>query len=70
MAAKDTISIKGLCVFARHGVFPEENKLGRLLRIANNVNGSGIVYMRNRKGTVEISKFLNDNNISQEPSIT
>ncbi|MBR5719820.1 MAG: RecQ family ATP-dependent DNA helicase [Bacteroidales bacterium] len=47
-------------------VYKEENKLGRLLRIANNVNGSGIVYMRNRKGTVEISKFLNDNNISAD----
>lgn len=44
----------------------EENKLTRLLKIANNINGSGIVYMRSRKGTVEIADHLKKNNITAD----
>lgn len=39
----------------------EENKLRRLLDIARNVKGSGIVYVRSRKETAEIAKFYNAN---------
>ena len=45
-------------------VFHEENKLGRLLRIAKNVGGSGIVYVRNRRRTHEIADQLAANGIS------
>ena len=44
-------------------VFREENKLERLLRIVSNVPGTGIVYVRNRRKTREISDFLNRNKI-------
>jgi len=44
-------------------VLQEEDKMGRLLKICNNVKGSGIVYVRNRKKTQEISDYLNRNNI-------
>lgn len=44
-------------------VIKEEEKLNRLLKIANNVKGTGIVYVRNRKKTKEVSDFLNQNNI-------
>jgi len=44
----------------------EENKMSRLLKITNNIKGSGIVYMRSRKGTVEIADFLNKNNITSD----
>jgi len=42
----------------------EEDKLNRLLKIINNLKGSGIVYLRNRKRTVEVADFLKKNNIS------
>lgn len=35
-----------------------EDKLGQLLRIANGVKGSGLVYVRERKKTAEIAEFL------------
>jgi ATP-dependent DNA helicase RecQ len=38
----------------------EENKLRKLLDIAKGVKGSGIVYVRSRKETAEISKFYNE----------
>ena len=44
----------------------DENKLRKLLEIANGVQGSGIVYTRNRKDTVEIANFLNENNIKSD----
>ena len=54
--------------FFRHNlaymVFREEDKLGRLLRIARNVGGSGIVYVRNRRRTHEIANQLIANGIS------
>ena len=40
-------------------VFHEEDKEGRLLKIINNVKGTGIVYVRNRRKCREVSDFLN-----------
>ena len=45
-------------------VLKEEDKLNRLLRIVQKLSGSGIIYLRNRRKTVEIASFLNKNNIS------
>lgn len=45
-------------------VFHEDDKLGRMLRIARNVGGSGIVYVRNRRRTHEIANQLLANGIS------
>ncbi len=45
-------------------VLPEENKREKLLDIAGKVKGSGIVYVRSRKATQDIARFLNANKIS------
>lgn len=47
-------------------VLPEEDKLARLIKIANNVKGTGIVYVRNRKKTQEIASYLKSNKISAD----
>lgn len=47
-------------------VLREDSKYERLLRIANNVKGSGIIYVRNRNKTEEIAGFLQQNHISAE----
>ncbi len=47
-------------------VVKTENKLQRLLRIINRIKGSGIVYVRNRRKTQEIAKFLIENKISSD----
>lgn len=44
-----------------------EDKNGRLLRIAQHVQGSGIVYLRDRRGTVRIARFLQQHGISALP---
>ena len=44
-------------------VYQTEDKLGQLLKILNNVEGSGIVYVRSRKKTREIAEFLIKNKI-------
>lgn len=61
----------GLCIqksFERlnlaYFVKKEEDKMRRLLAIARKNPGSGIVYVRNRKKTKEISEFLIRNNIA------
>jgi ATP-dependent DNA helicase RecQ len=36
----------------------EENKMGRMLRIINKMGGSGVVYVRNRRETQEVARFL------------
>lgn len=41
----------------------EENKMGRLLKIINKVKGAGIIYVRNRRETQEVARFLNLNSI-------
>ena len=43
-----------------------EDKLKRLLTIANKTPGSGIVYVRSRKKTIEISNFLKANKQSSD----
>jgi ATP-dependent DNA helicase RecQ len=48
----------------RYVVQIEENKFERLLKIIHNICGTGIVYVRNRKKTEEISKWLEQNKIS------
>lgn len=48
----------------RYVVQQEENKLPRLLKLIQNLGGSGIVYVRNRKKTEELAKFLNANGVS------
>ena len=47
-------------------VYNEENKLRKLMSIAKNVNGSGIVYVRNRRETQEVARQLNMEGISSE----
>jgi len=44
-------------------VIKEEDKNGRLLRILKKVQGPGIIYVRNRKKTVETANFLQKNGI-------
>ena len=44
----------------------EEDKLARLVKIANNVKGTGIVYVRNRKKTQEIARYLKSHNIDAD----
>ncbi len=47
-------------------VFKEENKLKRLLQIIQKTPGTGIVYVRNRKKTQEIARFLSENKHSAD----
>jgi len=49
-----------------YAVLNEENKLRKLLDVANGVKGSGIVYVRSRKETAEIAKFYNENGIKAD----
>lgn len=51
-----------LTFWVSHG----EDKLGRLLRIVHKVPGTGIVYMRNRRGTVQIAQYLRHHGIAAE----
>ena len=44
-------------------VLNEENKLRKLTDIVKKVKGSGIIYVRNRRETQEVSRFLNQQNI-------
>ncbi len=48
----------------RYIVQQEDNKYERLLKIIHNIGGSGIVYVRNRKKTQEICKWLIQNKVS------
>lgn len=41
-----------------------EDKLGQLLNVCNNVQGTGIVYVRSRKKTEELAAFLTSSGIS------
>ncbi len=47
-------------------VIREEDKNGRLLRILKKVPGTGIIYVRNRKKTVETATFLRKNGIKAD----
>ncbi|OOQ56844.1 RecQ family ATP-dependent DNA helicase [Mucilaginibacter pedocola] len=50
---------KNLSYVVRH----TENKSRSLMDIATGIKGSGIIYTRSRKGTMDVAKFLNQNNI-------
>ncbi len=39
-------------------VFDEENKSNRMLRVIKKMGGSGVVYVRNRRETQEVARFL------------
>lgn len=41
----------------RYVVQLEENKVNRLFKLISNIGGSGLVYVRNRKKTVELANF-------------
>lgn len=47
-------------------VLQEEDKLARLVKIANNLKGTGVVYVRNRKKTQDIATYLKSNKISAD----
>jgi len=47
-------------------VIKEEDKMNRLLKIATKTQGTGIVYVRNRKKTQEVANFLKRNNITAD----
>ncbi|MCW3085286.1 MAG: ATP-dependent helicase RecQ [Bacteroidetes bacterium] len=47
-------------------LLPEEDKLARLVKIINNVKGTGIVYVRNRKKAQDIAGYLKSNKISAD----
>lgn len=47
-------------------VAKEEDKLQRILKIAANLKGTGIIYVRKRRITNEISSFLRKNKISSD----
>ncbi|MBK0383432.1 RecQ family ATP-dependent DNA helicase [Pedobacter sp. SD-b] len=49
-----------------YSVLNQENKLQKLLDVCNGVKGSGILYVRTRRDTVELAKFLNQNKISAQ----
>lgn len=44
-------------------VLDEEDKQKRILKVINNVGGSGIIYERNRRKTAETAEFLKANRI-------
>jgi ATP-dependent DNA helicase RecQ len=41
-----------------------ENKFNRIIELVSNLEGSGIIYMRNRKGTQRVSQELQERGIS------
>lgn len=47
-------------------VLREEDKLGRLIKIIQNVKGSGIVYTRNRKKTQDVAAYLRSHQIAAD----
>jgi ATP-dependent DNA helicase RecQ len=47
-------------------VLKEEAKTSRLLKIINNVKGSGIIYVRNRRKAEEVAGMLKQQNIAAE----
>jgi ATP-dependent DNA helicase RecQ len=47
-------------------VFNKEDKYKKLVEICRNVKGTGLVYVRNRRETAEVSNFLNRNQIKSD----
>ncbi|MBS7563188.1 RecQ family ATP-dependent DNA helicase [Mucilaginibacter sp. Bleaf8] len=56
--------------FERHNISylvqHEENKLRKMLDIARGVKGTGIVYVRSRKETVDIAKYFTDHDMAAD----
>lgn len=56
--------------FARNNlsyvVFGQEDKYKKLIEICRNVKGTGLVYVRNRRETAEVSNFINRNQIKAD----
>jgi ATP-dependent DNA helicase RecQ len=50
----------------RYVVQKEDNKIERLLKIIRNLGGTGLVYLRNRKRTEELARFLKQKGVSSE----
>jgi len=46
-----------------YAVVEDENKNDKLIKITSKLNGSGIVYVKNRKSAVFLSAFLNKNDV-------
>lgn len=44
----------------------EENKMNRMLRIVNKTGGTGVIYVRNRRETQEVARFLLNNGVSAD----
>ncbi|WP_419800909.1 RecQ family ATP-dependent DNA helicase [Mucilaginibacter sp.] len=47
-------------------VQPDENKLRKMLAVIHGVPGSGLVYVRSRRETFEIAKYLNQHQIAAD----
>jgi len=47
-------------------VFGQEDKYKKLIEICRNVKGTGLVYVRNRRETAEVSNFINRNQIKAD----
>ncbi|KQM69574.1 recombinase RecQ [Pedobacter sp. Leaf216] len=47
-------------------VFGNEDKYKKLIDICQNVKGTGLVYVRNRRETAEVSNFINRNQIKAD----
>lgn len=47
-------------------VLNDEDKYKKLISIVNNVKGSGLVYVRNRRETAEVAHFLSRNGITAD----
>ncbi len=68
---QDKLNFSKECVFQKsferknlaYVVLNSDDKLGTMLRILNNVDGPGVVYVRNRRKTKEIAEYLQKNNI-------
>ncbi len=66
LSLKDELVLKGSFTRSNltYAVRNNEDKNGQLAKIINSVEGSGIIYVRSRKATEELSKSLNDSGIS------
>ncbi|WP_410221366.1 ATP-dependent DNA helicase RecQ [Pedobacter sp.] len=47
-------------------VFNLEDKYKKLLEVIKNVAGTGLIYVRNRRETIEVASFLNRNHIAAD----
>lgn len=69
---QDKLGFEKKCVYQKsferknihYIVIQEDNKYGRMLKMLKKVEGTAIIYVRNRRKTKEIASFLNKNDIS------